>query len=467
MLLTVQRKWMYLESIFMAAGDINKQLPEESALFVRGERHVQGDHDLGSPRTRTRSASARSRACSTAWARWTTSSRSIQKSLDQYLETKRMVFPRFYFVSDDDLLEILGQSRDPPAVQKHIKKCFEGFKKMDVIPPGKQVNRNFECSGMVSPEGETAPFVANVVLDGAVELWLGELEKAMFLGMQKLLAGAIAGFKGKKEKWIKTGRASCSSPRARSSGPPTALKALVAIAGGSKNAMKQTKKKQIGFLNRMAEMIRNPLPKIVRKRLVALITMEIHNRDVMEKMIKAKCAATSGLRVAVPAALHLHEGRGPVRLCGVRQTNCVLEYGYEYQGNNGRLVVTPLTDRCIFTLLTANVPQPRRQPARPAGTGKTETVKDLGKNLAKYVVVINCSDGHGLQVGRPHLLWARASRARGAASTSSTASRSRSSRSWRMQVLSIVNALNQQAQGLRLHGPDDHVQPELPVSSSP
>lgn len=382
-ILAVQRKWIYLESIFNSGGDISKQLPAESALF----RSI--DDDFSTVMNTFAANPIAKQCCLEKGLLEKISSMDerlerIQKSLDQYLEKKRMIFPRFYFVSDDDLLEILGQSKDPMAVQKHIKKCFEGIKTLKMIQPQStagqlKVQNNtsgniiYEAIQMNSHDGETAAFVENILIDGAVELWLVHVEKAMKRGIAKLLSQSILSFKGKKEKWVKDTIGQLLITTGAIMWTSDCNRALINIAAGSKAALRQQKKKQVSYLNKLTAMIRTALSKIDRNKVVALITMEIHNRDVIERMVKANCTSVSDFDWLSQLRFIYYKENSEFGKCEVKQLNSNLEYSNEYQGNNGRLVVTPLTDRCVLTLITAMYLNRGGNPLGPAGTGKVNS----------------------------------------------------------------------------------------------
>ncbi|KAI4566385.1 hypothetical protein MJG53_015062 [Ovis ammon polii x Ovis aries] len=391
MVLTVQRQWMYLENIFLGE-DIRKQLPNESGLFDQ----VNGNWKAIMDRVNKDPNALRSThypGLLDTLIEMNTILEDIQKSLDMYLETKRHIFPRFYFLSNDDLLEILGQSRNPEAVQPHLKKCFDNIKLLRMQKVGGPGSK-WEALGMFSGDGEYIDFLHPVLLEGPVESWLGDVERTMRVTLRDLLRNcrlALKKFLNKRDKWVKewAGQMVITASQIQWTADVTKC-LLTAKERADKKILKVMKKKQVSILNKYSEAIRGNLTKIMRLKIVALVTIEVHARDVLEKLYKSGLMDVNSFDWLSQLRFYWEKDLDD---CMIRQTNTQFQYGYEYLGNSGRLVITPLTDRCYMTLTTALHLHRGGSPKGPAGTGKTETVKDLGKALGIYVIVVNCSEG--------------------------------------------------------------------------
>ena len=398
--LAVQRAWMYLESIF-GAPDIQKQLPLETVHFLRVDQSYK-DKMRKTKKYPNVLDSCAAEGVLTMFQESNKVLEKIQKSLEDYLETKRNGFPRFYFLSNDELLEILSQTRDPRAVQPHLRKCFDAmaaadFEEGSPLENDPQQHPTTTIVGMNSPEKEKVVF-SNAVETApkSVEFWMCDLE---FMMRQSLLDWTIKSREAysdeHREDWFFEYPAASISTVDQEVWTSAATLAIESITSGENtNGLVDFLEFSVAQINKMVGVIRKDLTNIQRSVMANLIVIDVHARDVTKRLIRDNVTSITDFAWICQLRYYWDEEsvkdqHGVV----VRQTNARFFYGWEYLGVVPRLVITPLTDKCFVTLTGALNLLLGGAPAGPAGTGKTESVKDLGKALAMPVVVFNCSDG--------------------------------------------------------------------------
>jgi dynein heavy chain, axonemal len=146
---------------------------------------------------------------------------------------------------------------------------------------------------------------------------------------------------------------------------------------------------QVNGLSELIKLVQGDLEKPMRQKVMCLITIDAHSRDIIEKLEIEKSQSSDDFQWQAQLKVYFDTEKKDFFF---RIADAKLWYGYEYLGNGPRLVVTPLTDRIYVTATQALHLKMGCAPAGPAGTGKTETTKDLANAVAKACYVFNCSD---------------------------------------------------------------------------
>ena len=291
----VQRRWVYLEGIFFGSADIKAQLPAEWSRFksVDGEFITLMRHISNRPYAMEALNIENLQRTLERLANLMT---VIQKALGAYLEKQRSDLSRFYFLGDDDLLEIIGNASEPGKVLPHLGKMFASIATLNSVPCEEE-GALTKFDAMISKDGEKVQLDAPITVTNKMNVkdWLKELENGMHTTLAKLLNTAVTE--------VQSAKASTSSPEGKTEFVDWASKypaqvmilaSLVDWSMGMDAALrKEVSKPELesilgainGKLEVMAETVLLDLPTESRKKFEQLITELVHQRDVTRSMI--------------------------------------------------------------------------------------------------------------------------------------------------------------------------------------
>ncbi|KAH0573495.1 Dynein heavy chain [Spironucleus salmonicida] len=413
--LKVQKGYLYLLNIF-ASSDIQRQLPNESKMFLDldsfWKKLMQKIYEYPQAlkvtnyqiSQRDENSNPKISVLESQLRRYEQILDQIQKSLDDFLQTKRMAFPRLFFISDDELLDLLALAKNPLQLNQHMRKLFENVVSVDMFM--NQQAGGLEISALNSEEGEKMTLIQTVKPRGSMTVWLTTLEQKMKQTVAKSIKTAIESFKEYKDRgqWILSNHAqsviagSCTFWCANISEALDGTCDLREMGfmkneeyDKKQNALSQYLQRYESDLQGLIVLIKGGLNKLQRCSVTALATIETHNRDTIQVLLNQRLTTTEDFEFQKLLRYYYNLQDPDVPLL-LKQNTTILPYQNEYLGASPRLVITPLTDLVYLHIACAVQNSKAINLSGPAGTGKSETTKDQNKARGNACVVFNCSD---------------------------------------------------------------------------
>lgn len=258
----VQKTWSFLENLFIQSEEVKKELPNESQQFIGIDRNMKEIMASGSEiknilnfctiagmLKRLEAIQSDLKVC--------------EKALNEFLESKRKAFPRFYFVSVNDLLDILSNGNSPEKINRHMSKIFQAIDNLvlqavDGARP--KASRMITCVG-----SEEVDITNPLQLNGKVEVYLQDIIDCM---QSTLRAIATASFKNKgtmeRKTWIEMDPAQITLLVNNIVWSADIEECFQKIGNGDMNALKDFLKTSIELLTDLIRMVRGDLKKPLR-----------------------------------------------------------------------------------------------------------------------------------------------------------------------------------------------------------
>lgn len=374
----LQRMWSYLEPLFIGSDEVKRELPETAAKFAEIDLVVRKMLKEAAAKQSVKLA-CNKEGLIPLLEDLTTKQEMAKKSLNEFLDSKRVQFARFYFTSEADLLDILSNGSNPLLIMKHVDKVMLATKNLTLTENAASNGRPLATTWISGVGEEYREFLPPPALLGKVEVYLQTVLEAQQSTLKQEALGSLERYaKQSRVDWLQdTSPDSAGKPNATDAAQIGLLIAAIyyvreyeaamekATTAGE-DAIQEYYEQTLSQLSDLIQLTKTKLDKAMRTRVMCAITYDAHSRDMIEKALRQMAFEATSFQWQ--SQLKMRYDKAQDRWI-IHILNAEFDYGFEYLGNGPRLVVTPLTDRVYVTATQALNLCMGCAPAGPAGTG--------------------------------------------------------------------------------------------------